>query len=85
MKNKNDLKSEQIKAYKTYVKTSAVGIEVALSISVGSLLGYFGDKYFSSTPYLLLFGFIVGSIAAAKRLYVFSKKYLKENKDEEND
>ncbi len=85
MKKKNDLKSEQIKAYKTYVKTSAVGIEVALSISVGALLGYFGDKYFLSTPYLLLFGFTVGSIAAAKRLYMFSKKYIEENKDTDNE
>ncbi len=73
----------QAEAYRTYLRTSAVGLEFGLSIVVGALLGYFADKYFDSAPWGLLIGVIIGSIAAGKRLYIFAKKYL--NKTDSND
>lgn len=78
-------KESQAQAYRTYVKTSAVGLEFGLSIGVGALLGYFADRYFGSSPYGLLIGLVVGSLAAAKRLWIFVKDYLKKhgNHDDE--
>lgn len=75
--NKRD---ETAEVYRTYIRTSAVGLEVTLSIVVGVVGGYFVDKYAHTTPYGLLVGFVIGSIAAGRRLYAFSRQYLKENK-----
>ena len=74
----------QAKAYRTYLRTSAVGLEFGLSIVVGALLGYFIDKYFKSAPYGLIIGVVIGSIAAGKRMYIFVKKYLEKNHDEDD-
>lgn len=75
---------EQSDMYKVYIKTSAVGLEFALSIALGTLLGYFADKYFESAPYGLLIGLAIGTVAAVKRLWIFTKKYLqKDDKDNE--
>lgn len=75
----SEWQKDQADAYRTYIKTSAVGLEVGLSIAVGALLGYFADKYFGSAPYGLLVGVLVGAIAAGKRLWLFAKKYLEKN------
>lgn len=76
-------KKEVSDTYKSYIKTSAVGLEIGLSIVVGALAGYLFDGYFDTRPYGLLFGFLVGALAAAKRLYMFSKQYLKENSEDD--
>lgn len=81
---KKDEKEEMRETYKTYIRTSAVGLEVGLSVVVGALLGYFADRYFNSRPYGLLTGFVIGILAAAKRLYRFVKDYLKEEKKDDD-
>lgn len=75
---------DQADSYRTYIKTSAVGLEFGLSIVIGTGLGYAADKYFSSSPYALIIGALIGSIAAGKRLWLFSKTYLKKE-DKNND
>jgi ATP synthase protein I len=84
IKKLKDWQIDQSKAYRSYIKTSAVGLEFGLSIAMGALLGYFVDKYFLSSPYGLLIGIIVGSIAAVRCLWVFVKSYLAKN-DHNND
>lgn len=82
----NKLKSwrkDQAEAYRTYIRTSAVGLEFGLSIVVGITLGYFFDRYFHTAPYGLLVGVVIGSIAAAKRLIMFVKSYLKKNESDD--
>ena len=69
----------QADAYRSYIKTSAVGLEFGLSIVVGALLGYFADKYFHSSPYGLLIGIVIGCVAAVKRLWTFVKSYLEKH------
>jgi F0F1-type ATP synthase assembly protein I len=76
-------KKEISETYKTYIKTSAVGLEVGLSVVVGALAGYFFDQHFGTRPYGLLIGFLIGAVAAGLRLYRFAQQYLKENKDDE--
>lgn len=78
-------RQDQSKAYRTYVKTSAVGLEFGLAIGIGALIGYFADKYFSSSPYGVLIGVVIGSIAAAKRLWMFAKSYLKKNGSDDDE
>ena len=63
--------------YKSYVKTSAVGLEFGLSIVLCALLGYGCDNYFLSSPYGLIIGCIIGFLAGIKRLWIFSKEYIK--------
>lgn len=82
----NKLKSwrkDQADAYRTYIRTSAVGLEFGLSIVVGITVGYFFDRYFHTAPYGLLVGVVIGSIAAAKRLIMFVKSYLKKNESDD--
>lgn len=64
------------KAYQSYVKTSAVGLEFGLSIAIGALGGYFADKYFQSSPIGLIIGVILGTAAGVKRLWLFTKSYV---------
>lgn len=77
-----DWQINQSDAYRTYIKTSAVGLEFGLSIGIGALLGYFADKYFDSSPYGLLLGIVLGSVAGVKRLYIFVKSYLAKDEDD---
>jgi ATP synthase protein I len=72
-----DWEKDQAKTYRTYLKTSAVGLEFGLCIVVGALLGYIFDRYFKTAPTGLLIGVLMGSIAAIKSLITFVKSYLK--------
>jgi len=73
------------KWYRTYVLTSAVGIEIVLCVVFGLGAGYFFDKKFATGPYGMILGFLFGCAAAAKRLYTVSKNYLKTNSLKKND
>lgn len=70
--------NEKAEMYRAYLKASVIGIEVALSIAIGAGGGYLCDRYFQSEPWGMLIGFLIGVAAAGKRLYLFSKDYLKE-------
>jgi len=73
------------KAFRTYIKTSAVGLEFGLSIGIGAILGYFLDKHFHISPYGLIIGTLFGMAAGTKRLWTFVKTYAKKNGDNEDD
>lgn len=76
-------KKEISETYKSYIKTSAAGLEVGLSVIVGAVGGYFFDSYVGTKPYGLLVGFVIGVLAAARKLYSFSRDYLKEDKKDD--
>ena len=65
--------------YKEYLKASTLGLEVGFSLIAGGVLGYIAELYVKITPWGLIIGICLGIAAAAKTLYRFSKKYLKEN------
>ena len=75
---------EDRKLYKEYIKTSAAGLEVGLSIVVGVLAGHYFDRYFATDPYGLIVGLLIGVGAAAKRLYKVVKKYVKDNESDDD-
>lgn len=78
-------RKEISEVYKTYIKTSAAGLEVGLSVMVAAGAGYLFDGYFDTQPWGLIFGFIVGVLTAARRLYAFTKEYLKDNEANDQD
>ncbi len=98
MKNSNNLKNslgkfrkrgqnwrkEKADAYKSYVKTSAVGLEVGLSLLVGVSLGFWLDRWLGIEPWGILLGTLVGAASATKTLISVSKKYIRENQDSKN-
>ena len=78
-KHGNNWRKEKADVYKVYIKTSAVGLEVAISLLVGVISGFLLDKWFNIEPVGIILGMVIGSIAAAKALYNFSKKYINES------
>lgn len=87
-KNRAEWLSDRAETYRIYVKTSAVGIEVALSVGVGAGLGFLCDRYFDSSPFGMLVGISLGAVAAGRAIYYFVKKYLQAEAkavDQEND
>ncbi|MCS6857395.1 MAG: AtpZ/AtpI family protein [Sandaracinaceae bacterium] len=46
-----------------------VGIEFVVAITVGTLAGHWLDRVWSTAPWLLLTGILLGTIAAFKRLF----------------
>ena len=51
-----------------YLRHSAVGIEMGLSVVVGLLVGWFLDDYFGTEPWLLLVFLILGMVAGFRSM-----------------
>lgn len=62
---------------------SRVGMEMAFSVLIGVYGGYLLDKYFATTPWLMLLGVIFGGVAGFLSVY---KAYqgLENNNDKED-
>lgn len=67
-----------------YMKYSAIGIEMGMSVAAGALIGYFLDVYFGTEPWLLLFWLLCGIGAGFRSLIRLSRKFLQESKENEN-
>lgn len=76
-------KNARSELYKIYVRTSAVGLEVVLSIALGTGLGWWLDTWLQMR-WLWLVGLLFGALAAAKRLYAFAKEQM-QNQEEPQD
>ncbi|HEB60706.1 MAG TPA: AtpZ/AtpI family protein [Phycisphaeraceae bacterium] len=59
-------------------RISGMGSELVGSILGMALLGYFADRWFSTKPYLLMTGALLGLIGG---FYNFLKQALRENRD----
>ena len=46
-----------------------IGVELAVTIMVGALLGYGLDRWLSTRPWLMLVGMLLGTIAGFRNLY----------------
>lgn len=65
------------------MKYSAIGIEMAASVAVGGLIGYWLDDYFGTEPWLLFFWLMCGVIAGFRSLYRLTMKVKREQKENE--
>ncbi len=61
-----------------------MGLELGLSVIVGSFIGLYLDEKFGTDPWLLLLFVIFGIIAGYRSLYRVLKKMLKEDKKDES-
>ena len=75
-----DKKSGIMKA----MKYSVIGIEMAASVTVGGLIGYWLDTKLGTEPWMFIFWLICGLVAGFRSLYRISKQFLKESKQNEN-
>ncbi len=53
---------------------SVMGLHMVSGPMLGSILGYFFDKYFDTSPFGLIFGFFLGIVAGYKNVIEDSKK-----------
>ena len=68
-----------------YLHYSAIGIEMAASVAVGGLIGYWLDGYFGTEPWWLSFWLICGVIAGFRSLYRLTKKVTRAQETEKNE
>jgi F0F1-type ATP synthase assembly protein I len=47
----------------------SIGIELTISVLVGAFIGYQGDRYFGTDPWLMVFGFFLGAAAGYYSIY----------------
>lgn len=76
---------EKAAQYRLYMRTSAAGLEFGLSVVIGALMGYFGDRYFDSAPFGLVLGLGFGMAAGIRSLMRITKKVLRDHEATENE
>jgi ATP synthase protein I len=52
----------------------SLGIEMAASVLIGTLIGYWADKWLGTRPWILIIGFVFGAAAGFRNLYRFITK-----------
>ncbi|MFZ9888525.1 MAG: AtpZ/AtpI family protein [Myxococcota bacterium] len=72
---------EKGKAYRELMQAQVGAMEVGLSVVVGTLLGYWVDRNYETTPWGLFVGLLLGVITAGRTLYRISKQGLGESDD----
>ena len=66
--------NETRKTLRTLGYLSVVGMAMAISITIGALIGYFLDKKFHTEPWLFLIFLALGIVAAFKNLLFMVRK-----------
>ncbi len=69
-------KKELFSSFMTY---GTLGLEMGVSLVIGLGIGYFLDRYFGTSPVLLIIFMIFGLIAGMKRLYTLWKRMEEED------
>jgi hypothetical protein len=76
---------EKAALYQSYVRTSAWGLELGLSVVAGSVGGFYLGRWLGHQTAGLVIGFSFGVAAAAKRLVEITRIYLKEQDEDPPD
>jgi ATP synthase protein I len=66
--------NETKKLFRTLSYLSTIGMAMALSITLGALIGYYLDNKFGTEPWLFFVFFCFGIVAAFRNLYIMYKK-----------
>ncbi len=78
------LSQDKREVVKSLLSYSSLGIEMGLCVAIGIGIGYYLDRYFTTSPYLTIIFMIFGIIAAMKTIYQLMKKLEKENERDKN-
>ena len=65
----NPLKKWNMKLNSKWIRFSAMGLELGLSVIVGLLIGDFLDGFFGTEPWLLLLFLVLGLIAGYRSVF----------------
>ena len=60
---------EKGRLMRMYLRASSAGLEIGLSVLVGTLGGYYLDKRFQTAPYLLYLGLLAGLVSAGRGIH----------------
>jgi len=66
--------NETKKMFRTLGFVSTTGLAMAISITLGALIGYYLDEKYETSPWLFIVFLIFGIIAAFKNLLLMYKK-----------
>ena len=57
-----------------------IGLELVVATMIGAGLGWLGDHYLGTKPWLLLVGLFIGTAAGLLNVYRFIQQQIKEQK-----
>ena len=71
--------------YKGLSYATRIGVELVVATLIGAGIGYFADRYFHTSPWLLVVGVLVGSAAGFLNIFRFVQAIQDdEQKDEQS-
>lgn len=54
------------------MRAASLGLEIAVAVFLGSFIGYEADRYFKTSPWLMVLGLVIGAIAGFWNAYKFA-------------
>ena len=57
-----------------YIKASSLGLEMGLSVIIGSMIGYWLDEQWHTKPWMTIIWFFIGCAASIKAVLRYIKK-----------
>jgi ATP synthase protein I len=85
MPESNKPEKSKREAFASFLTYGSLGLEMGLCVVIGLGMGYYLDRYFKTTPVLMLVFLGFGLAAGMKRLYQLWKKAERESENEDND
>jgi ATP synthase protein I len=73
---------ETVKLIKQIAAYSTLGLEMGLSVAVGTAIGYYLDRWLKTDPWLLIVFICFGATAGFRSLYRAMKRLERENKED---
>jgi F0F1-type ATP synthase assembly protein I len=64
---------------------SAAGLELAISVVIGTFGGRWLDEKLGTAPYLMLVGLLLGAVAGFRSLFLTARKAMDREKSERRD
>jgi ATP synthase protein I len=64
-------KEEKERLFRDLRLYGSLGIEMAAAVLIGTLMGYWADKWLGTQPWILIVGFILGAAAGFRNLFGF--------------
>jgi ATP synthase protein I len=73
---------ETVRLIKQIAAYSTLGLEMGLSVAVGTAIGYYLDCWLKTNPWLLIVFICFGAAAGFRSLYRALKRLERENKED---
>ena len=55
-----------------FMRAASLGLEIAVAVFLGAFIGYEADRFFKTSPWLMVLGLVIGSIAGFWNAYKFA-------------